>query len=161
TADLRRHPQAQCPGRAHCVPGGAERVSRPQARAPRLRDGQRNDNPQRHRPRSARAPGSESRLSRRRPTLAHVPAKWEPGFRQAHAQSVNEQDEDRTMHFSIPEFVSDEQSLGVFLLISVVLGGGAAWLAGRAIAATWRPWWHVAVYMAILTLAVRFLHFSL
>jgi len=65
------------------------------------------------------------------------------------------------MHFSIPEFVSDEQSLGVFLLISVVLGGGAAWLAGRAIAATWRPWWHVAVYMAILTLAVRFLHFSL
>ena len=55
------------------------------------------------------------------------------------------------MHFSIPEFVSDEQSLGIFLLVSVLLGGGAAWLAGRAIAATWRPWWHVALYMVILT----------
>jgi hypothetical protein len=65
------------------------------------------------------------------------------------------------MHFSIPEFVSDEQSLGVFLLVSVLLGGGAAWLAGRAIAATWRPWWHVAAYMMILSFGVRFLHFAL
>jgi hypothetical protein len=65
------------------------------------------------------------------------------------------------MHFSIPELVSDEQSLGVFLLVSVLLGGGAAWLTGRAIAATWRPWWHVAAYVVILTFAVRFLHFSL
>jgi len=65
------------------------------------------------------------------------------------------------MHFSIPEFLSDELSLGVFFLVTVVLGGGAAWLAGRAIAATWRPWWHVALYMAILAVAVRFLHFAL
>jgi hypothetical protein len=49
------------------------------------------------------------------------------------------------MHFSIPEFVSDENSLGVFLLVSVLMGGGAAWLAGRALAATWRPWWHVVL----------------
>ena len=41
------------------------------------------------------------------------------------------------------------------------MGGGAAWLAGRAIAATWRPWWHVALYMLPLSLAVRFLHFAL
>jgi len=60
-----------------------------------------------------------------------------------------------------PEFVSDEQSLGIFLLVSVLLGGGAAWLAGRAIAATWRPWWHVALYMVILSFGVRFLHFAL
>ncbi len=65
------------------------------------------------------------------------------------------------MHFSIPEFLSDEHSLGMFLLVSVVLGGGAAWLAGRAIAATWRPWWHVALYMVLLSLAVRFLHYAL
>jgi len=65
------------------------------------------------------------------------------------------------MHFSIPEFLSDELSLGVFFLVTVVLGGGAAWLAGRAIAATWRPWWHVALYMVILAVAVRFLHFAL
>ncbi len=43
------------------------------------------------------------------------------------------------MGFSIPEFLSDENSLGVFLLVSVAMGGGAAWLAGRAIASTWRP----------------------
>jgi hypothetical protein len=65
------------------------------------------------------------------------------------------------MQLSIPELVSDEQSLGIFLLVSVLLGGGAAWLAGRAIAATWRPWWHVALYMVILGIGVRFLHFAL
>ena len=31
------------------------------------------------------------------------------------------------MYFSIPEFLSEELSLGVFLLVTVVLGGGAAW----------------------------------
>ena len=34
-------------------------------------------------------------------------------------------------------------------------------MARRAIAATWRPWWHVAFYMLILGLAVRFIHFAL
>jgi hypothetical protein len=65
------------------------------------------------------------------------------------------------MDFSIPEFLSDEHSLGIFILVSVVMGGGAAWLAGRAIARTWRPWWHVVLYMLILALAVRFIHFAL
>jgi hypothetical protein len=65
------------------------------------------------------------------------------------------------VNFSIPEFVSDERSLGIFLLVSVGMGGGAAWLAGRAIASTWRPWWHVVLYMLILGLAVRFMHFAL
>jgi uncharacterized protein DUF6867 len=54
-----------------------------------------------------------------------------------------------------------EESFGVFLLVTIILGGGAAALAGRAVAATWRPWWQVAVYMLILGLAVRFIHFSL
>ena len=64
-------------------------------------------------------------------------------------------------HFSIPQFLYEEDSFGVFLLVSVLLGGGAAWIAGRAIAGTWRPWWNVAFYMLILTLAVRFIHFAL
>src|ERR1700757_1375541 len=63
--------------------------------------------------------------------------------------------------FSITELLYEEDSFGVFLLVSVVLGGGAAWLAGRAIAATWRPWWQVVFYMLILGVAVRFLHFAL
>src|SRR5512140_3493828 len=55
----------------------------------------------------------------------------------------------------------EEDSFGVFLLVTVFLGGGAAWLAGRAIALTWRKWWHVVGYMLILGLAIRFFHFTL
>ncbi len=47
------------------------------------------------------------------------------------------------------------------LLVTGVIGGGAAFLAGRAIAQTWRPFWHVLVYMAMLGAAVRFVHFAL
>jgi hypothetical protein len=65
------------------------------------------------------------------------------------------------MNVSIPELLTDEPSLGVFLLLTVLIGGGAAWLAGRALAATWRPWWHTALYMLLLSASVRFLHFAL
>jgi Domain of unknown function (DUF6867) len=57
--------------------------------------------------------------------------------------------------------LSEEYNFGIFLLVTIALGGGAAWLAGRAIALTWRPWWHVLPYMLILGAAVRFIHFSL
>ena len=63
--------------------------------------------------------------------------------------------------FSFTQLIYEEDSLGVFLLVSVLLGGGAAWLAGRAVAATWRPGWQVAFYMLPLGAAVRFLHFAL
>jgi hypothetical protein len=55
----------------------------------------------------------------------------------------------------------EEDSLGVFLLVTVLLGGGAAWLAGRAIAQTWRPWWSLIPYMLILGVAIRFFHVTL
>ena len=66
-----------------------------------------------------------------------------------------------TAAFSIPEFLYEEGSFGVFVLVTIILGGGAALLAGRAIAATWRPWWQVVAYGFILAGAVRFIHFSL
>jgi len=47
------------------------------------------------------------------------------------------------------------------VLVTGILGGGAAFLAGRAIAQTWRPFWHVVIYMALLGAAVRFVHFAL
>jgi hypothetical protein len=65
------------------------------------------------------------------------------------------------MDVSIPELISEEHSIGVFLLVSVFMGGGAAWLAGRALAATWRPWWQLALYMLPLAGAVRFIHYAL
>jgi Domain of unknown function (DUF6867) len=61
---------------------------------------------------------------------------------------------------SMSQFLAAEGSLGVFILVSVVMGGGAAWLSGRAIAMAWRPWWHLVALMLILAFAVRFIHFA-
>lgn len=58
------------------------------------------------------------------------------------------------------DLYASESSLQV-ILVTGILGGGAAWLAGAAIARTWRPFWHVALYMALLGAAVRFVHFAL
>ena len=65
------------------------------------------------------------------------------------------------MRFFIREFLTEESSLGVYVLVTVCMGGLAAWLAGRAIAQTWRPFWHLLIYMALLGAAVRFVHFAL
>jgi hypothetical protein len=61
----------------------------------------------------------------------------------------------------MPELLYEEGSVGAFLLVTIILGGGAAALTGRAIAATWRPGWQVVAYSLILAGAVRFIHFSL
>ena len=63
--------------------------------------------------------------------------------------------------FSIPHLLAEEDNFGVFFLVTVFLGGGAAWLTGRAAAQTWRPVWQVVAYTLILAFAVRFIHFSL
>jgi hypothetical protein len=57
--------------------------------------------------------------------------------------------------------IYEESSFGIFVLVTVILGGGAATLAGRAIATTWRPWGFTIVYGFILGGAVRFIHFGL
>jgi uncharacterized protein DUF6867 len=57
--------------------------------------------------------------------------------------------------------IYEENSVWIFVLATIVLGGGAALLTGRAIAAAWRPWWHVITFMLLLSAAVRFLHFAL
>lgn len=54
-----------------------------------------------------------------------------------------------------------EVSLPEFLLVTAVLGGGAAWLSGRALARTWQPAWHAALWMLLLAAAVRFIHYAL
>jgi hypothetical protein len=54
-----------------------------------------------------------------------------------------------------------EVTLYEFLLVTVVLGGGAAWMTGRAIARSWQSGWRLAFYMVLLACAVRFIHFAL
>lgn len=54
-----------------------------------------------------------------------------------------------------------EHSFGVFLLLQVVLGGGAAWMAGRAVARTWKPLRVLVAYAFLLACAVRFLDYAL
>lgn len=63
--------------------------------------------------------------------------------------------------FSIAQLFYEEGSFGPYLLVTIILGGGAAWLSGRAIAQTWRPGWQILAYGLILGFAVRFIHFSL
>ena len=48
-----------------------------------------------------------------------------------------------------------------FLLVTVALGGGAAYLTGRAVALTWRTWAQLGGYLIALTFAVRFIHYAL
>jgi hypothetical protein len=57
--------------------------------------------------------------------------------------------------------VYESNAFWIFVLLTVIIGGGAAALTGRAIAATWRPWWHVLPLMLLLGAVVRFLHFAL
>lgn len=49
----------------------------------------------------------------------------------------------------------------VFLVLTVILGGAAAFLAGRGLARSWKPFWRVFFYMALLAFAVRFFHYAL
>lgn len=54
-----------------------------------------------------------------------------------------------------------EKSYWAFFVVTVILGGGAAFLAGRALARSWRPFGRVMFYMLFLGAAVRFLHWGL
>jgi len=54
-----------------------------------------------------------------------------------------------------------EVNLSDFLLVTMFLGGGAAYLTGRAVAVTWRPFPKLVLYIALLTAAVRFIHYAL
>ena len=54
-----------------------------------------------------------------------------------------------------------EDNIWIFLIMTVLFGGGAAFLAGRGLAMKWRPVWMPLLAMVPLTLALRFLHYAL
>ncbi len=57
-------------------------------------------------------------------------------------------------------WLADER-FRVFLGLTVIIGGSAAYLAGRGLARSWRPFWRVFFYMALLAAAIRFFHYAL
>ncbi len=54
-----------------------------------------------------------------------------------------------------------EQSISLYLVLTCIIGGGAAYLMGRSLAINWRPVWHLILATMIMGLALRFFHFAL
>ncbi len=63
----------------------------------------------------------------------------------------------------LPDWLYEAGANGawIFLLLTVLLGGAAAFVTGRVIAETWRPFWQLPVYILLIACAVRFFHFAL
>jgi hypothetical protein len=61
----------------------------------------------------------------------------------------------------MPDWLYETGNGWVFLLVTVVLGGSAAFMSGRAVAQTWRPYWHIPLYMVPIAATVRFFHYAL
>ena len=55
----------------------------------------------------------------------------------------------------------EEPSVWLFLLVTCVMGGWAAWMTGRAMAGAWKPYWQALLYCLLLAAAVRFIHYAL
>jgi hypothetical protein len=54
-----------------------------------------------------------------------------------------------------------ETSILPFLFVTLIAGGGAAIMIGRAAAQGWKPFWQAALYALLLAAAIRFLHWGL
>ncbi|MEM7567575.1 MAG: DUF6867 family protein [Pseudomonadota bacterium] len=52
-------------------------------------------------------------------------------------------------------------SITAWIFVTLVLGGGGAWMTGRAIALTWRPTYQLVLYGILLAAAIRFIGFAL
>jgi hypothetical protein len=54
-----------------------------------------------------------------------------------------------------------EKSIWAFLFNTLIAGGGAAYMIGRAAAKGWNPFWQAVGQVLALAAAVRFLHWGL
>jgi hypothetical protein len=61
----------------------------------------------------------------------------------------------------VPGWLYETGNAWVFLLVTIVIGGAASFMTGRAIAQTWRPYWHIPLYALPIAAAVRFFHYAL
>jgi len=55
----------------------------------------------------------------------------------------------------------EEPTFWLFALVTLIMGGWAAWRSGIALAKTWKPAWMIVPYMLLLGWAVRFIHFAM
>ncbi|GJD91076.1 MULTISPECIES: DUF6867 family protein [Methylobacterium] len=55
----------------------------------------------------------------------------------------------------------EEESIWLFGLVTVVMGGWAGWMAARAVARAWRPFPYAVLALLLVAAAVRFIHFAL
>jgi hypothetical protein len=54
-----------------------------------------------------------------------------------------------------------EQNFWIFMILTVIMGGGAAYMAGRSLALGWKPVALLLAYMIPFIAGVRFLHYAL
>jgi hypothetical protein len=54
-----------------------------------------------------------------------------------------------------------QYTIFVYIGLTLIIGGGAAFRMGRNFAENWRPFWHVLAAGPGLALGVRFLHYAL
>lgn len=54
-----------------------------------------------------------------------------------------------------------EHSIWVYLGLTLILGGAAAYAMGRSFADSWKPAWQLLLAAPALALGVRFLHYAL
>ncbi|WP_375463027.1 DUF6867 family protein [uncultured Methylobacterium sp.] len=57
--------------------------------------------------------------------------------------------------------IYEEDAIGLFLLVTVAMGGWAGWMAARGLAKAWRPFWQCVPALLAVAAAVRFIHFAL
>ncbi len=55
----------------------------------------------------------------------------------------------------------EEPLIWLFILVTVIMGGWAAWMTGKAVAKTWGDVVALVAYVLLLGWAVRFIHFAL
>jgi hypothetical protein len=54
-----------------------------------------------------------------------------------------------------------EHNFWVFVILTIIGGGGAAFMGGRSLAIGWKPIPLLIIYMMIFGLGLRFIHFAL
>ncbi len=54
-----------------------------------------------------------------------------------------------------------EHNIADFIIVTLILGGGAAYMTGRAVAQSWEPFGRALLWMIPLACAVRFIHYAI